>query len=100
MYSYDTLSEAVNDLIKRGFTSDFKICDDGIQCQITEIRLHPENFEIVETYRFEGNTDPADEAVVYAIESNTGIRGILINGYGIYSDSISDSMLAKLKNHQ
>ena len=45
-------------------------------------------------------TDPADEAIVYAIESTDGTaKGVLINGYGIYTDSLSDQMLKKLKTH-
>ncbi len=100
MKSYETLSEAVNDLIKRGFTRDFKICADGIECLILQLRLPPDQFEIIEFYRFDGQTDPSDEAIVYAIQSHTGIKGILINGYGIYSDSISDAMLEKLRVHQ
>jgi hypothetical protein len=99
MQSFDTVTEAINDLVKRGYTHDFKICEDGITCQILEIKLHPENFEIIEVHRFEGETDPADEAVVYAIQSNRGIKGFLVNGYGIYSDSLTNSMVSKLKEH-
>ena len=99
-YSYSTLSEAVNELTKRGFTNDFKLCTDAIECKGLELKLHPENFEIMEYYRFEGDTDPADEAVVYAIQSLDGkVKGMVVNGYGIYSDSLSDQMLKKLKEH-
>jgi hypothetical protein len=100
MKSYDTLSEAVNDLASRGYTHDFKLCQEGIECPKLQIKLHPENFEITEVHRFEGDTDPADGSVVYAIESNKGLKGVLINGYGIYSDSMSDQMVAKLKKHK
>ncbi len=100
MNSYSTLSEAVNDLQKRGYTTDFKLCDDGLECPMLELKLHPEHFEIVEVHHFDGMTDPADESIVYAIESLDGkIKGILINGYGIYSDSLSDEMIKKLKEH-
>lgn len=98
--SYSTLSQAVNDLQKRGYTNDFKFCSEGIECTLLELRLHPDNFEIVEYYHFDGMTDPADEAVVYAIESkDKKTKGILINGYGIYTDPLSDLMLKKLKEH-
>lgn len=100
MKSYSTLSEAVNDLQKRGFTNDFKFCNDAIECPMLELKLHPDNFEIVEFYRFDGMTDPADEAIVYAIQSIDGkTKGLLINGYGIYTDALSDEMLKKLKEH-
>lgn len=100
MKSYTTLSEAVNDLAKRGYTNDFKFCFNGVECAQLAIKLHPEHFEIVEVHRFDGMTDPADEAIVYAIEAKDGTtKGVLINGYGIYTDALSDQMLKKLKEH-
>ena len=101
MKSYTTLSEAVNDLQKRGYTTDFKLCSDGIECSMSELKLHPEHFEIVEMHHFDGMTDPADESIVYAIESKDGkTKGMLVNGYGIYTESLSDQMLKKLKEHK
>lgn len=100
MKSYSTLSEAVNDLQKRGFTTDFKLCEDGLECPMLDLKLHPDHFEIVEVHHFDGMTDPADEAIVYAIESKDHkIKGMLVNGYGIYTESLSDQMLKKLKEH-
>jgi hypothetical protein len=99
--NYATVSEAVNDLVKRGYTNDFKFCGDGIECAVLEMRLHPEHFEITEVHHFDGMTDPADEAIVYAVESLDGkTKGVLVNGYGIYTDDLSDAMLKKLKEHQ
>lgn len=97
MRHYDTVSEAVNDLKKRGYTVDFNLEADSLICDTG--RCHPEDFEITEIYRFEGNTDPADEAIVYAIESKGGLKGVLVNGYGISSDGLSDAMVKKLSTH-
>ena len=92
--SYDTVTQAVSGLKSRGFTLDFNLKENCIFCQ--DDVFNPEDFEIVEVYRFEGNTDPADEAIVYAIESHNGRKGVLVNGYGIYSDSINSDMAKKL----
>ena len=97
MYTYDTVSGAVNGLKKRGYTMDFNLQENCLVCH--EDKFNPEDFEIVEVYRFEGNTDPADEAVVYAIESNKGHKGVLVNGYGPTSDAMSSEMAKKLENH-
>jgi nicotinamide mononucleotide (NMN) deamidase PncC len=60
--------------------------------------LFPEEFVVDKHYRFEGNTDPGDEAVVYAISSEKHqVKGTLINAYGIYSDPVSDEMVKALK---
>lgn len=97
MFSYDTLSEALNDLVKRGYTHDFNIECDCIVCKSLDLKLNPKDFEITEYYRFEGESDPDDQEIVYAIASRGGIKGTLVNGYGIYSDDISDELLNKLK---
>jgi len=97
MYTYDTLSEAVNGLKQRGFTIDFNIVADKLVCNHTPVSLAPEEFEITEVYRFEGNTDPADEAVVYAIESKHKLKGILVNSYGPDADAVGDALVKKLK---
>ena len=94
MPAYDTVSQAVSDLKRRGYTVDFNLKEDCIEC-VGEI-LNPKDFEITEFHRFEGNSDPGDEAVVYAIESRTGLKGVLVNAYGVYSEALSDDMIKKL----
>lgn len=96
-YSYDTLSEALNDLAKRGYTHDFNVECDYIECKDLELMLKPEDFEITEFYRFEGESNPGDEEVVFAIESKDGTKGVLVNAFGIYGDTVSDEMLKKLR---
>ena len=96
MFAYDTVTDAINGLKKRGYTIDFNLDYNCIICHETPISLLPSEFEITEVYRFEGDSDPADEAVVYAIESKHGHKGLLVNGFGISADTISDEMIEKL----
>ena len=98
MHVYENLVDAINDLKQRGFTTDFNIAFDNIQCQKTGACLTPDQFEIVEHYRFEANTNPADSSVLYAVQSLNGdMKGIMIDAYGVYGDAISDAMIRKLK---
>ena len=97
MYTYDTVTEAVTDLKRRGYTIDFNVEFDRIVCHETPISLLPHEFEIVEVHRYEGNSDPGDEEVVYAIESKHGQKGILVDAFGLYSDDVSSEMVEKLK---
>jgi len=94
IYAYDTVSQAVNELRKRGYTLDFNLVENCIICN--QQKFNPEDFKIVEVYRYEGDSDPADEAVVYAIESKNGLKGVLVNGYGISADTLSSDMAKKL----
>lgn len=94
MIVYDTVSEAVNGLKKRDFTVDFNLEENCLVCHGDKFNVN--DFEIVEVYRFEGNTDPSDAAVVYAIESVNGMKGILVSGYGISAEGMSAEMAKKL----
>jgi hypothetical protein len=97
MHTYDTLSEAVNDLKKRGYTADFNLEPNCIRCAGLDLQLHPEHFMVEEFYRFEGASNPDDNSIVYAIASNDGLRGVLVDAYGVYSDNMTDEMARKLR---
>ena len=94
MVTYDTVSEAVNGLKSWGFDVDFNLEENCIVCHADKFNVN--DFEIVEVHRFEGNTDPSDEAVVYGIESVSGVRGVLVSGYGISAEGMSAEMAKKL----
>lgn len=96
MRSYETLTEAIADLKARGFNLDFNLKETQIECTETGLKLSPDEFEITEVYRFEGDTDPGDELVLYAIESKGGLKGTLVNAYGMYSNTISNELIGKL----
>jgi hypothetical protein len=97
MESYDTVVTALNGLKARGFTINFNIAFDKLMCSEKKICLNPNEFEIVEVHRFEGDSNPADEDVVYAVESKDGkIKGIITSAFGLYADSASSDMLRKL----
>lgn len=101
MQSYDTVSQAVADLKKRGYTVDFNIAFDKLICSDNRYCFEPSQFEITEVHRFEGNTDPGDEAAVYAVESRSGnIKGVLTTAFGTYADAISPDLLKKLTIHR
>ncbi len=93
-YNYDTLSAATNGLKERGYTLDFNLSENCLVCNTGKLDI--DDFEIVEFHRFEGNTDPADEAIVYAIEGNQGEKGVLVSGYGISAEGMSAEMAKKL----
>lgn len=96
MKTYDTLTEALNDLKIRGFTLDFNLRPDCIECEKTG-KLSPVEFEITEVHRFEGMTNPDDSTVLYAIESRGGDKGVLLDAYGVYANPLATSMVEKLK---
>jgi hypothetical protein len=91
---YAPVSEALKKLKQQGFTVDFNLEENCITC--AHGKFTADEFEIVDVYRYEGNSDPSDQATVYAIQSKTGIKGVLVTGYGISGDSMSEELLKKL----
>ncbi len=98
MQAYDTLSETMEALRKEGYVEDFNLGQDALVCRQGELKVFTDEFRIDEFFRFEGQTDPADEAILYAISSdNHAIKGVLVSGYGIYTEGVTDELLAKLR---
>lgn len=94
---YQTMVEALNDLKERGFTLDFNLANGVLHSSDADIALNPEDFEICELYRFEGMSDPTDNSILYAIKSDRyNIKGVFVDGYGVYSDDVSEALLKKL----
>jgi hypothetical protein len=97
-HQYDTLSEAVNDLKKRGFNHDFIELKEKLYCTGNNCNFNPEEFEIVEFYRFEGISDPEDNSILYAVKSNDNkTKGIIIDAYGAYADTDVSKLISKIK---
>lgn len=95
--SYDTLSEAIRDLQRRGYTYDFNLKPHCLECASLNLQLHPEDFEIDEVHRFEGMSSTDDNSILYAIAANDGINGTLVDAYGVYAENISEEMRKKLR---
>jgi hypothetical protein len=95
MQFYDTLSEALTDLKKKGYTENFNLKPYCIECR--SLQLFPEDFMIDSFYRFEGASNPDDNSIVYAISSNKGVKGTLVDAYGMYADSLNEDMIRKLR---
>lgn len=97
MKSYDTLLEALNDLQSRGYTYDFNLKNHCVACASLKIEMQPEDFKVDEVHRFEGMSSTDDNSILYAISSNNGIKGTLVDAYGIYAENISEEMRMKLR---
>jgi len=95
---YNSLTEALEALKEKGYTEDFNLSCDSIECRGQNLKIHPADFEIMEAYRFEGASNPDDSSVVYAIETKNGIKGVLVDAYGVYADSLTPEMAEKIRH--
>lgn len=83
----ETLSQVMECTRKEGFTKDFEMHEEGFVCKETNEVFKPEDLVILKTYRFEGISDPADMAILYAMEAKSGTKGLFIDAYGTYASN-------------
>jgi hypothetical protein len=93
---YKDMADAVESMKEKGFTHTYKISENAITCEELEREFDIENLSIVDSYAHDSGTDPGSESTVYSIESNDGVKGILIMGFGIYSDPNKAKLIDRL----
>lgn len=81
-----TLTSCMNKLQGDGFTVNFKVEEKILKSLDSEKRYKPSQVHIVNFYRFEGPSDPDENAILYAIETDTGEKGMITDAYGAYAD--------------
>lgn len=86
IYHYATVIEALKLLKEKGFEYDYNINEQ-------EIIDNPSNFEIEHIYRYEGNSNPDDESMVYGIRSKSGKKGVFVAGFSANSFNGADKIL-------
>jgi len=90
----NTLTSCVNKVVKDGYTDSFKVTRQGLYSCAKSKYYQPEEVRVINFYRFEGESDPADMSIMYVIETADGVKGTLIDAFGPYSD---DSVTAFMK---
>ena len=81
-----TLASCLNKLVIDGFTEDFKANEKGLVSLQTNRNYSPEDVQVVNYFRFEGASDPADNSILYAIRTSDGKKGTLTDAFGPYAD--------------
>lgn len=80
------LSRVIVRLEEKGYGRELVITETGARFEEGGRMYSPAQLTILKVYRFEGESDPADMSVVYAIRSHDGQHGFLVNAYGTYSN--------------
>ena len=97
LVTYRTMSDAINQLRKRGFASSFKLLDGALICLETKEKYLPGDLEITEYHRFEGDSNPADMSILFALKCNDGNKGTVVSSYGTYATDGLLSFMDKVK---
>ncbi len=94
----NTLSQILEKLRLKGKDNELKMSDHGkMQSKSLGKIYKPEDLSIVKTYRFEGDSDPADNSVLYITEDQDKNVGYILDAYGSYSDHEGSSFADFLK---
>ncbi len=89
MKTFETLSEAIAGLKSKGYKCDFNLHPERIECPPLNLQLRPTEFHVDEVHRFEGMNNPDDSSILFAIQSTNWIKGLLVDAYGVYAESLS-----------
>ena len=97
MEAPDTVTEAVELLTREGYVDDFRLCADGIVAAGHDAP-HPTSTAIVDfTFRFQGDSDPGDEAIVLGVRCTEWNRkGVIVSAYGPDADPAEAALLVAL----
>jgi hypothetical protein len=93
-----TLSGVLDDLQARGFAEHFRVVDPSrLRAIAAGSTFAPSQVRIPECHRFEGVSDPDDMSILCAIETRSGVRGTLVDAFGVYSDPVVGAFLHDVK---
>lgn len=84
-----TLSAILEKLRLKKMDNEFRITPQGFTAGNSKF-YQPHDLKVIRTYRFEGESNPDDNAVIYIIEANDGLIGYSMDAYGVYSDHNAD----------
>lgn len=84
--NFTTLSEAINTLTQEeGYKEDFEADKTCIKALYSKKEYQPSELKIINSYRFEGMTNPGDQSTVFSIEANDGTKGTMVMSYSASS---------------
>ena len=91
-----TMVSTINMLVHDGYTDNYVVREEGL-ISLKEMKIyHPHQIMVVDFFRFEGESDPEDEAILYAIETNDGGKGTLVNGFGPTADTMVNAFIQQV----
>ncbi len=91
------LSDRVNKAMRDGYTENMKVTKQGLYVESKDKTYAPTEVKIIDFYRFEGQSDPADNAIMYVVETTDGAKGTLVDAYGAYADENINKFMTEVE---
>lgn len=83
-----TLALCLHKMIADGYVNDFYFVDEGLVLQQNKKIYKPGEVKVINVLKFEGDADPENNAILYTIETNDGVKGTLVDALGIYNKKV------------
>ena len=93
----ETVTDAVRLLEQEGFAAEFCIENARVHCGVCDARHAPAELRIRRRFRFEGPSDPGDNAIVLGVECpRCATTGIVVSSFGPDADDELLAVVARL----
>ena len=95
-----SLSHCLDKIKTGGYTESFEAVNNGL-CSLQTRRVYkPGEIKVINSFRFEGVSDPTENAVMYIIETCDGLKGTLVRPYAFYVDPSIDAFMGAVKGRK
>ena len=99
--NYETMVEAIEDLKKRGYTHNFNVESNGVLSDGDSSQTYlPSRVELHEQHRFEGATNPSDMSILYAVETDSGKKGTVVDAFGVDGSEVVSKFMNEVDQKQ
>ncbi len=85
------LTVKLQELEKEGYTEQFVFAN-GVLKDSNGQTYQAGDLKILKEFRFEGESNPDDMSILYALESDKGNKGTVVTAYGTYADELAAFM--------
>ncbi len=96
MAAMETLSNAITRLTGAGYTAHFYAEGGQLVCDQCGAPFEPSAVVVDEVVRFEGASDPGDQAILYALVGDGNHRGFYSVAYGVAATNDDIAVLLAL----
>jgi hypothetical protein len=94
----ETLLEATSRLRSAGYDVEFNATEDGqLRCVACGDDHDPTEIVIDQVVRYEGMSNPDDEAILLALRCTCGRRGLYVTGFGPTATTADVAILPRLR---
>ena len=95
-----SLALCMNKIVLDGYVDTYKVTEQGLHSAKEDKYYSPEEVRVINFFRFEGQSDPADNTILYQIETTSGGKGSLVDAYGAYSDAGVNDFMQQVESMQ